>query len=101
MQKMASSLTSEQVCAQAHITRRQLDYWTRQKWVTSLTPKPGSGYQHAYSSDEAKRITLMGQLVEAGIHPANAHLLTLWGEKDDNGVFRAKLAGHVYVEVFP
>jgi hypothetical protein len=43
----------------------------------------------------------MGQLVAAGIAPGDAHLLTLRGEYDERGIFRARLLGLVYVEVYP
>jgi len=95
------SLTSLEVCALADITYRQLDYWTRQRWVTATPQAPGSGKERRYTRKEAKRVALMAKLVDAGIPPLDAHMLTLRGEYDAEGVFRASLFGHVYVEVFP
>lgn len=96
-----SALTSLEVCELANVTYRQLDYWTRQRWVAATPQFPGSGATRFYTRTEAKRVALMARMVEAGIQPIDAHMLTLRGEYDDEGVFRAALYGHVYVEVFP
>lgn len=95
------ALTSAQVCEQAKCSYRQLDYWTRQRWVTATPQFPGSGATRFYTRTEAKRVALMARMVDAGIQPIDAHMLTLRGEYDEDGVFRAALYGHVYVEVFP
>jgi hypothetical protein len=96
-----SRLSSAEVVELADITYRQLDYWTRQRWVVCTPQWPGSGQTRTYTLDEAKRVALMGKMVAAGIPPLDAHMLTLRGEYDAEGVFRASLFGHVYVEVFP
>ena len=96
-----TTLSSLEVCALANCTYRQLDYWTRQRWITATPQTPGSGKERRYTRKEAKRVALMAQIVDAGIPPLDAHMLTLRGEYDANGVFRASLFGHVYVEVFP
>jgi DNA-binding transcriptional MerR regulator len=93
--------STDEVCTRAKVTKRQIHYWINNGWVNPIDTAPGSGYAMSFSGDELRRVKLMGELVRAGIHPADAHRLTLWGERDDNGVFRSKLAGHVYVEVFP
>jgi hypothetical protein len=102
MTQTESIHTSAQVCELANITYRQLDYWTRQRWVhTTRTSAPGSGTPRYFTESEVKRVVLMAKMVEAGVMPVDAHMLTLRGEYDDDGVFRARLYGHVYVEVFP
>lgn len=94
--------TSEQVCDIARVTYRQLDYWTRNEWVRPVRERfPGSGNPRYYSEEETQRVVLMGQLVAAGLLPGTAYRLTQQGEYDDAGIYRAKLYGHVYVEVFP
>jgi hypothetical protein len=95
------ALTSEQVCDLAKITYRQLDYWTRQDWVKASAQRPGSGNVRFYSATETARVALMAQLVQARIPPELANRLTRRGEYDAEGVFRACISGHVYVEVFP
>jgi hypothetical protein len=94
-------LTSGQVCAMAHVTYRQLYHWTRLGLVLATPIAPGSGYKRTYSQSEAKRVVLMAQMVEAGILPSDAAHLSICGEYDENGVFRAPMHKHVYVEVFP
>jgi len=94
--------TSETLRKEAGITARQLDYWIRQNWIRPASQRhPGSGNVRRFSQDETKRVCLMASLVAAGIAPPEAHHLTMRGEYDANGVFRACIAGHVYVEVFP
>lgn len=101
MTQTKQRLSSAEVVKLADITYRQLDYWTRQHWVTATPQMPGSGQQRSYTLQEAQRVALMAKMVAAGIPPLDAHMLTLRGEYDADGVFRASLFGHVYVEVFP
>lgn len=96
-----TTFSSGEVCRIANVTYRQLDYWTRRGYIRELNPLPGSGTNRRYSAEEMWRVRLMGQLTDAGLGVETAVNLTFSGEYDANGVFRSKLAGHVYVEIFP
>lgn len=66
---MTALLTSEQVCARARCSYRQLDYWTRTGRVPGVTrlQVPGSGYPRRWRQDEAALVIRLGQFVRAGI----------------------------------
>lgn len=95
--------TSDNVCRIAHITRRQLNYWTNVGLATCIDDdRRGSGHAMRFDEQETQRIKLMALLVGAGLHPRAAHAATIHGTLDDfTGIFRAKLAPRVFVDVNP
>lgn len=60
------------VCQIAHITYRQLDYWTRTDLVAaSVTAAAGSGSQRLYSFRDILLIKIIKSLLDAGISLQN------------------------------
>ncbi|MGV0870410.1 MerR family transcriptional regulator [Corynebacterium kalidii] len=60
------------VCQIAHITYRQLDYWTRTELVAaSVTAAAGSGSQRLYSFRDILLIKIIKSLLDAGISLQN------------------------------
>jgi len=57
---------SRDVCAQAGITFRQLEYWVMKGFVRPVTPTPGSGYVLEFDEAEAAVVVRLGALVRAG-----------------------------------
>jgi DNA-binding transcriptional MerR regulator len=59
--------SSLQVCAVAHVSYRQLDYWTREGLLPEhADPMPGSGRQRRYSRKDMDRVLAIALLVGAG-----------------------------------
>jgi DNA-binding transcriptional MerR regulator len=60
------------VCQIAHVSYRQLDYWTRTNLIqASVTPAAGSGSQRLYSFRDILLVKIIGQLLKAGISLQN------------------------------
>jgi DNA-binding transcriptional MerR regulator len=63
----AEGLTAPEVCDRAHITYRQLDYWTRVGVVHALGDHmPGTGHFLLYGKSEARVAATIKQLLDAG-----------------------------------
>jgi len=66
-------LTSQEVCAAAGVTYRQLDHWARLGW---LQPEPrietGSGNNREWSDTEVQVVKAIARLLEAGFTPRAA-----------------------------
>lgn len=61
-------VTAIELCTEAGITYRQLDYWTRTDLLTPLTEAlPGSGHFRIYSETELARALALRDLLDAGI----------------------------------
>lgn len=60
-------ITGPDLCHQARITYRQLDYWTRTGRLRAINPRPGSGFPHLYPDDEIPVAAHMGALTAAGL----------------------------------
>lgn len=72
------------VCQIAHVTYRQLDYWTRTGLVeASVTAAAGSGSHRLYSFRDILLVKIIGQLLKAGISLQNVRkALTEIAERD-------------------
>lgn len=60
------------VATAANISYRQLDYWTRKKYLRTRTNKRGSGYPRDYSDAEMAIAVRMARLIAAGFTPKRA-----------------------------
>lgn len=49
------------------LTGRQVDYWTRQGYLRSTEPQPGSGHRRAWPVVERDIAVLMARLISAGL----------------------------------
>jgi hypothetical protein len=58
--------------AEAGVTYRQLDYWTRRGWIRADGHGKGSGRPRCWPALERSTATLMARLVGVGFHPAAA-----------------------------
>lgn len=65
-------LNGAQLAAAAHITYRQVDFWTRAGYLRPTDGSPGSGYQRIYPPHELTVARLMAALVHAGLTAASA-----------------------------
>lgn len=72
----AGYVTSTELLALAHITYRQLDYWTRIGILNATNGnEPGTGNPRLYARTEIPVACLMRDLLEAGLTPRAAHQL--------------------------
>lgn len=60
-----------EVLEAAKISYRQLDYWTRQRYID--LDGPGSGRQREYTRAQLEHVVAMADLVRAGLLPDLAH----------------------------
>jgi DNA-binding transcriptional MerR regulator len=56
-----------EVVAAAHVTYRQLDYWTRRGYVRPIEPTPGSGFPRQWTDEEAAVVERIAGLVASGV----------------------------------
>lgn len=49
------------------LTARQIDYWTRQEYLRSTKPLPGSGFRRQWPVAERDIALLMARLIGAGL----------------------------------
>lgn len=64
-----SKRRSVEVAAEAGITYRQLDYWTRNGWLHADVDRPGSGITRDWPLPEIAIARLMGRMTRAGLIP--------------------------------
>jgi len=61
-------VTGPELVAEADITYRQADYWTRTGLLTPIDePTPGSGHLRRYPDDQVDRARALATLLEAGV----------------------------------
>jgi DNA-binding transcriptional MerR regulator len=60
-------VTGQELCADARITYRQLDYWTRTGLLQPVVVTPGSGRARGYDLDQAERAAAIRELLYAGV----------------------------------
>jgi len=61
-------VTGPELCTEAGITYRQLDYWTRTNLLTPLDAvEPGSGHLRRYAEDQVNRTRTLRLLLDAGV----------------------------------
>lgn len=67
---------SHEVCARADITYRQLDFWTRNGYLTPVPVDPvfaGTDYPREYPNDQVAIAREMSRLTKAGLPAKVAH----------------------------
>lgn len=69
-------LTSTEVCDQAGITYRQLDYWTRLEAVTDEAGAKGSGSRRRWTRRQAAVLAVLAKLVALGSRPSQLSEVT-------------------------
>lgn len=69
---MSTRLTASEAATTARVTYRQLDYWTTHGLIRTKVANPGTGNHRTYTEHEVRVLTLMAQLVKAGIEPRSA-----------------------------
>lgn len=67
-----AALTLHDVCAAAHISYRQLDYWIRVGFLSAEGNGGGSGTSRRFDSAVMCRARLIGELVASGFRPDRA-----------------------------
>lgn len=69
-------VTAQELCRDAAITYRQLDYWTRTGLLQPVAPEPGSGHPRGYDLDQLEKATAIRELLTAGVSLAviRAHI---------------------------
>ena len=63
-------LTSRQVCDEAGISYRQLDYWSRQGVLGDDNRDRGSGNKRRWTRRQAVTLAVVGRFVELGARPS-------------------------------
>ena len=95
----AHGLTSDELCAVAGCTYRQLHYWATRGFITGEALKLGSGYQHAWGRRETRVVRLMTRLVKAGVRPDVAGAAARDAKHLGEGVFAIALPGGVSFDI--
>ena len=95
----AHGLTSDELCAVAGCTYRQLHYWATRGFITGESLKLGSGYQHAWGRREARVVRVMTRLVKAGVRPDVAGAAAREAKNLGDGLWHVTLPGDLYLDV--
>lgn len=64
---MPGTYSSDEVCQQAEITYKQLDYMIRTGYLTPSVPAAGSGSSRRYSEEDLETVMLTAKLLELGV----------------------------------
>lgn len=73
------SLSSEQVCEQADVSYRQLNYWAeRGVAVPSIHVSSGSGDPHVWSPEDVRLVGTLGALASIGCKVENLGPFSRW-----------------------
>lgn len=78
---MNVDITTADLCNDAGITYRQLDFWIRSRYVRPVLEAPGSGTARTFTDAEADVVKRMGLLTRLGLHVSCAHRIARsWAE---------------------
>lgn len=63
----AFGLTGAETARAAGITYRQLDYWTREGYITAKVADPGSGVFRRYLPEQVEQVRVLARLTRIGL----------------------------------
>lgn len=95
----AHGLSSDELCALAGCTYRQLHYWATRGFITGNSLALGSGHPAAWGRNETRVVRLMVRLVKAGIRPDIAGAAARAAVHLGGDLYAVRLPGGLTVDV--